>query len=216
MDKVFPSVLAADLSLLGQAAEDIKKWGADGIHFDVMDGHFVPNITYGPGVCGDMKKKTDLPVDVHLMVSEPAKWIEPFAKAGADYITFHAEAEPHMHRTLQLIHSFGIRGGVALNPCTGPDAVRYALPYCELVLLMTVNPGFGGQKFIPEVAEKIRALAELREKLGLSFEIEVDGGIGAETAEVCRQAGASVFVAGSAVFSAPDPAAAVRSIRSRG
>lgn len=213
MTKVFPSVLAADLSMLGQAAEHLQTWQADGIHFDVMDGHFVPNITYGPGVCAAMRKKTDLPIDVHLMVSEPDKWIQPFATAGANYITFHVEAETHIHRTLQLIHSYGIKAGVVLNPCTGLDACRYALPYCDIVLLMTVNPGFGGQKFIPEVLCKIKELAKLREEMGLHFDIEVDGGVNEKTAALCREAGATVLVAGNAVFSAPDPAEEIVKIR---
>ena len=213
MIKVFPSVLAADLSELGQAARDLEKWGADGIHFDVMDGHFVPNITYGPGICSGMRKKTGLPIDVHLMVSEPAKWVKPFAEAGADILTFHVEAEDHIHRTLQLIHDAGMKAGLVLNPCTGLDTCRYALKYCDMVLLMTVNPGFGGQSFIPEVTEKIRALAALRGELGLSFDIEVDGGVNEKTAALCRAAGANVLVAGSAVFSAEDPAATIARIR---
>lgn len=213
MIKVVPSVLAADLSMLGKAAEDLKAWQADGIHFDVMDGHFVPNITYGPGVCAAMKKKSDLMMDVHLMVSEPARWIEPFAEAGADIITFHAEAETHIHRTLQLIHSLNKKGGLVLNPCTSPEACRLALPYCDIVLLMSVNPGFGGQKFIPEVLDKIRTLAAWRAQLGLDFEIEVDGGVNEKTAALCREAGATMLVAGSAVFSAQDPAEAIRKLR---
>lgn len=213
MIKVLPSILAADLSELGTACKDMELWKADGIHFDVMDGHFVPNITYGPGVCKCMREKTGLPIDVHLMVSEPGKWIQPFKEAGADLITFHVEAETHIHRTLQLIHEFGMKGGVVLNPCTGLDACRYALPYCDMVLLMTVNPGFGGQKFIPETVQKIRDLAKLREEMGLHFEIEVDGGVNEKTAALCREAGATMLVAGSAVFHAQDPAGEIAKLR---
>lgn len=213
MTKIFPSVLAADLSELGHAARSMEAAHADGIHFDVMDGHFVPNITYGPGVLAAMKKKCGLKMDAHLMVSEPAKWVQPFAEAGADMITFHVEAETHIHRTLQLIHSFGIQAGVVLNPCSGLDTCRYALPYCDLVLLMTVNPGFGGQSFIPEVVNKIRELDKMKKEAGLSFDIEVDGGINEKTAALCREAGATILVAGSAVFRAQDPAEEIMKLR---
>lgn len=213
MTKIFPSILACDFNAFGKTAEDLKLWKADGIHFDVMDGHFVPNITYGPGICAAIRTKTDLPIDVHLMVTEPAKWVQPFAEAGADYITFHAEAEAHSHRTLQLIHSFGKKAGIVLNPGTGLDACRYALPWCDMVLLMTVNPGFGGQKFIPEVMAKIKDLVKLREEMGLSFEIEVDGGVNEKTAALCREAGATVLVAGSSVFNAENPAAMIQKLR---
>lgn len=213
MIKILPSVLAADLSELGQAAKNAEKWQADGIHFDVMDGHFVPNITYGPGVCKCLRQKTMLPIDVHLMVSDPQKWIGPFKEAGADMITFHVEAETHIHRTLQMIHEYGMKAGVVLNPCTGLDTCKYALPYCDQVLLMTVNPGFGGQKFIPEMIGKIKELAEFRKKSGLAFEIEVDGGVNEKTAALCREAGATMLVAGSSVFLSEDPAAEIKKLR---
>lgn len=213
MIKVLPSILSADFCELGKATENMEKWHADGIHFDVMDGHFVPNITYGPAVCAAMKKRSSLPMDVHLMVSEPSKWIQPFADAGADIITFHAEAETHIHRTLELIHSFGLKGGLVLNPCTGLDVCRYALPYCDQLLLMTVNPGFGGQKFIPGVLDKARALVQMREEMGLDFEIEVDGGVNEKTAALCREAGVTMLVAGSAVFHAEDPAGMISLLR---
>lgn len=213
MIRVLPSILSADFCKLGEAVCNMEKWEADGIHYDVMDGHFVPNITYGPGICAAMKKKTGLLMDVHLMVSEPSKWIQPFADAGADIITFHVEAETHIHRTLQLIHDKGMKGGIVLNPCTGLESCRWALPYCDLVLLMTVNPGFGGQKFIPEVLDKMRALNAMKKEMGLNFDIEVDGGVNEKTAALCREAGATMLVAGNAVFNSADPAEAVRKIR---
>lgn len=213
MIKVFPSILASDLSELGRVSQQMEVWHADGIHFDVMDGHFVPNITYGPGICKCMKEKTNLPVDVHLMVSEPDNWIKPFKEAGAELITFHVEAETHIHRTLQVIHEYGLKGGVALNPCTGLDSCKYALPYCDMVLVMTVNPGFGGQKFIPETVEKIRELARMRDEAGLGFEIEVDGGINEKTAKLCTAAGATMLVAGSAVFHSEDPEEEIKKLR---
>ncbi len=212
MIKVAPSVLAADFTRMGEEVARIARWGAELVHFDVMDGRFVPNITFGPDMCGALRGKTGLPLDVHLMVEEPARWVEPFHKAGADYLTFHVEAERHIHRTLSQIRSLGMRAGVVLNPATPLCAAEEALPYCDLILLMSVNPGFGGQSFIPETVDKIRALRKLLKKRGLDADIEVDGGINAETGRLCAEAGASILVAGSSVFRAPDPAEMVRTL----
>lgn len=213
MIKVFPSVLSADPACLAQAAGELEKCGADGIHFDVMDGHFVPNITFGPETCGALAKYTNLPIDVHLMVEEPLKWVKPFADAGAQYLSFHVETEKHIQRTLQSIKDFGMKAGVVLNPCTGLDACRYALPYCDLVLIMSVNPGFGGQKFIPEIVDKIKLLKAMKDEYGYSFEIEVDGGVNINNASLCEDAGATMLVAGSAVFHAANMKKAIDLIR---
>lgn len=213
MTKVAPSILAADFARMGEAVEHIGQWGADLVHFDVMDGRFVPNLTFGPEMCRALRGVTKLPLDVHLMVEEPARYVEPFHEAGADYITFHVEAERHIHRTLTRIRELGMRAGVVLNPATPLCAAEEALPYCDLVLFMSVNPGFGGQAFIPETVEKIRALKKLLKKRGLHADIEVDGGINAETGRLCAEAGATILVAGSSVFRAPEPAEMVRKLQ---
>lgn len=213
MIKVLPSLLASDYRKIGVAVDNIKLWNAYGVHFDVMDGHFVPNITFGPDMCKYVCASTDLPVDVHLMVTSPMDWIKPFAEAGASYISFHAEAEPHVHRALQFIRLLGVKAGIALNPSTGLDICRYAFPYCDFVLLMSVNPGFGGQSFIPETVQKIKDLVSLREELGCSFDIEIDGGVNTVTSKMCRDAGANMLVAGSAVFNSKEPAETVRIIQ---
>jgi ribulose-phosphate 3-epimerase len=213
MIKIAPSILSADFAAMGAAVENVSRWQGDWIHFDVMDGHFVPNITFGSVMCKALRPHTTLPLDVHLMVEDPIRWVEPFKEAGADILTFHVEADRHIHRTLQAIHAAGMKGGVVLNPATPIEMCKYVLCDCDLVLLMSVNPGFGGQKFIPQIVTKIFELASLKKEMGLSFEIEVDGGVNPQTAALCREAGATVLVAGSAVFSAADPSEAVRLIR---
>lgn len=210
---IAPSILSADFANMAQAAENISAWGGDCVHFDVMDGHFVPTITFGPAMCKAIRKHTELPIDVHLMVERPQEFIRPFADAGADIITFHVEAEKHIHRTLQLIKQTGCRAGVVLNPASPIELAEYVLDSCDLVLLMTVNPGAGGQKFISGVLKKIEKLSQIRTACGLTFDIEVDGGINPETAALCRQAGANMLVAGNSVFSSADPAETIRLMR---
>jgi ribulose-phosphate 3-epimerase len=213
MIKIAPSILASDFSNLGREVRSLTDWQADWVHFDVMDGHFVPNLSFGPPILSAIRPLTKLPIDVHLMVEEPARFIPWFLDAGADIITIHVEAEKHLHRSLQLIHEAGRRAGVVLNPGTPAIAAKEVLPYCDLVLIMSVNPGFGGQKFIPETIEKIAELRQMIDARGLATEIEVDGGINPESAKLCIDAGATVLVAGSAVFQAKDPAAMIRDLR---
>ncbi|RWZ60913.1 ribulose-phosphate 3-epimerase [Halobacillus fulvus] len=213
MTKIAPSILASDFAKLGQEIQDVEKAGADYIHVDVMDGHFVPNITIGPLIVEAVRPTTTLPLDVHLMIENPDAYIEEFAKAGSDIITVHQEACPHLHRTIQLIKSHGVKAGVVINPATPAEAIKPILSEVDLVLLMTVNPGFGGQSFISSVVPKIRQIADWREELGLSFEIEVDGGVKVETAKACTDAGADVLVAGSAVFNKEDRKQAIDDIR---
>ena len=214
MIKIAPSILSANFAALGEAVSRLSAQGADWVHFDVMDGNFVPNITFGPDMCKALRPLTDLPIDVHLMVEHPCDWIEPFRKAGADILTIHAEsAERHLHRALQAIHAAGIKAGVVLNPATPISACVHLLPECDLVLLMSVNPGFGGQTFIPETLNKIRELKAEIEAGGLHTLIEIDGGVNPDTAKLCIEAGADVLVAGSAVFKADDPAEMIRALR---
>ena len=204
MIKISPSILSADFSRLGDEIRAIDVGGADYIHVDVMDGHFVPNITIGPLVIEAVRKVTAKPLDVHLMIENPDRYILDFAKAGADLITVHQEAVPHLHRTIQLIKSLGKKAGVSINPATPVSTLEVILDDLDLVLLMSVNPGFGGQSFIPATLAKIRALRQRIAERGLSIEIEIDGGVKADNIGEIAAAGADVFVAGSAVFSTPD------------
>ena len=214
MIKIAPSILSADFAAMGNAVRALKEQGADWVHFDVMDGNFVPNITFGPGMCKALRPYTDLPLDVHLMVEHPSDWIVPFKDAGADVVTIHVESqERHLHRALQQIHAQGMKAGVVLNPATPISACVHLLPECDLVLLMSVNPGFGGQSFIPETLQKIRELKAEISARGLHTLIEIDGGVNPETAKQCVEAGADVLVAGSAVFRAPDPKAMIQALR---
>ncbi|MCM3594346.1 ribulose-phosphate 3-epimerase [Metabacillus idriensis] len=213
MIKIAPSILSADFSRLGAEIEDVERGGADYIHVDVMDGHFVPNITIGPLIVEAIRPVTKLPLDVHLMIENPDAFIGTFAKMGADIITVHAEACPHLHRTIQLIKSEGVKAGVVLNPHTPVDVIKHVLDELDMVLLMTVNPGFGGQSFIHSVLPKITEVAEMVKDRGLHTEIEVDGGVNAETAKLCIEAGANVLVAGSAIYNQQDRMKAIREIR---
>ena len=213
MIKIAPSILSADYANLGPAVAKLKDWGADYVHFDVMDGSFVPAISIGAGICKAIRPYTDLPLDVHLMVEHPETQIEAFAKAGADIITIHVEADRHAHRTLQQIHALGCKAGVVLNPGTPVAMAEHLLPSCEMVLVMSVNPGAGGQSFIQEALPKLRQLRQLAQSRNLDLDIEVDGGVNPETAKLCLAAGANVLVAGSSVFSAPDPQAMIARLR---
>ena len=201
--KIAPSILSADFGRLAEEVAAAEAAGADYIHVDIMDGRFVPNITIGPLVVRAVRKATKLPLDVHLMIVEPERYVDEFASAGADLITVHAEASPHLHRTVEHIRSLGKRASVALNPHSSLDSLHIVLPELSMVLLMTVNPGFGGQRFIQAVVPKIRELREEIVRRGLDVDIEVDGGIAADTAPIVVGAGANVLVAGNAVFAAP-------------
>ena len=211
MVKIAPSILSADFAALGTDIARVEAGGADQLHVDVMDGRFVPNITIGPVVVAAIRKRTRLPLDVHLMIVEPERYIPEFVAVGADMVTVHAEACPHLQRTLVQIRELGARAGVALNPSTPPSALEYVLDDLDLVLVMSVNPGFGGQSFIPGAHRKIR---EIKELLGArSVDVSVDGGVKTDIAKSLADDGASTLVAGSAVFGAADPAAAVRALR---
>ena len=211
--KAAPSILSADFAALGSEVSQLEGFGADYVHFDVMDGHFVPNITFGASMCKALRPHSKLTFDAHLMVSEPAKWIGAFCDAGADIITVHAEADIHLQKTLKSIRDKGMRAGVALNPATPETAVGYVLDVCDMVLVMGVNPGFGGQSFIPAVLDKITAIRNMAEKRGMDIDIEVDGGVDSNTAKLCREAGANVLVAGSAYYKAKDKAAFINILK---
>ena len=211
--RVAPSILSADFGRLAEEVRAVEAAGADYIHVDVMDGRFVPNITIGPVVVGAVRAATHLPLDVHLMIVEPERYVESFARAGADMITVHVEASPHLHRTVQQIRSLGKKASVSLNPHTALDDLTVVLPDLAMVLLMTVNPGFGGQRFIDAVVPKIRDLRAEIDRRNLDVDIEVDGGITPETARIAVEAGANVLVAGSAVFGHPDYRQAITALR---
>jgi ribulose-phosphate 3-epimerase len=211
--RIAPSILSADFGRLADEVRAIEEAGADVVHVDVMDGHFVPNITIGPLVVEAVRKVTKLPIDAHLMIVEPERYVEAFAKAGADVVSVHAEVSPHLHRTLQAIRAAGARPAVALNPSTPLSAVEWVLADCEMVLVMTVNPGFGGQRYIEACTQKIRDLRALADRVNPALEIEVDGGVKPETAGRVAGAGANVLVAGTAVFGQPDYRAAISAVR---
>lgn len=213
MAKIAPSILSADLAELGNAVRRVEAAGADLIHVDVMDGQFVPNITFGPGTVRALRAVTRLPLDVHLMIADPDRYLADFAAAGADIITVHAETCLHLHRTLQRIRELGAKAGVAYNPATPLGSLPLVVDQVDLVLVMSVNPGFGGQEFIPGALAKTRAAAKIVGGAGRAVEIEVDGGVNSENASQVIAAGATVLVAGTAVYGAPDPAAAIRALR---
>jgi ribulose-phosphate 3-epimerase len=215
MKKIAPSILSADFCRLGEEIKAVESAGADYIHVDVMDGHFVPNITIGPLVVEAVRKITKLPLDVHLMIENPDRYIPDFAAAGADIIVVHAEASIHLHRSIQLIKSLGKRAGVSLNPATPLNYLEYVLADLDLVLLMTVNPGFGGQSFIEEALPKIKSLRAMLDKRGLEAELEVDGGVKTDNIARISHAGADVFVAGSAVFGSSDYAATIKTLKTQ-
>jgi ribulose-phosphate 3-epimerase len=211
--QIAPSVLSADFSRLADELRTVEE-GADLLHLDVMDGHFVPNITMGPAIVKACRAHSRKPFDCHLMISEPQRYIDGFLDAGANLISIHLEAEPHLQRALQMIRDGGAKAGIAINPATPAEALSTAIEFCDYVLVMTVNPGFGGQKFLEPVVPKIRQIRRLIEERGVPVAIEVDGGIDARTAPLVAAAGASMLVAGSAVFGRPDRGAAIESIRS--
>ncbi|MBU6081347.1 MULTISPECIES: ribulose-phosphate 3-epimerase [Allobacillus] len=212
MVKIAPSILSADFAKLGEEIKEVES-AVDYIHVDVMDGHFVPNITIGPLIVDAIRPVTDLPLDVHLMIENPEHYIQAFVDAGADIITVHQEACPHLHRVVQQIKQAGVKAGVVINPATPVESIEYVLEDVDLVLVMTVNPGFGGQSFIPSGLNKIKQLFDLRSEHGYSYEIEVDGGVNQETAKQCIDAGADVLVAGSAIFNKDNRIEAIKAIK---
>ncbi|OZU90364.1 ribulose-phosphate 3-epimerase [Virgibacillus indicus] len=214
MTKIAPSILSADFANLGKEIADVENGGADYIHVDVMDGHFVPNITIGPLIVEAIKPVTSLPLDVHLMIENPDAYIPMFANAGASILTVHQEVCTHLHRTVKLIKDNGVKAGVVINPATPAETILPILPEVDLVLVMTVNPGFGGQSFIQSTLKKIEQIAAWRKEMNLKFELEVDGGVNKDTAKLCIDAGADVLVAGSAVFNKTDRRHAIEDILS--
>jgi ribulose-phosphate 3-epimerase len=210
--EIAPSILSADFARLGEQMAAAERGGATIIHFDVMDGHFVPNITVGLPVLRSLARATRLPLDAHLMISEPGLYAEQFVEAGAQMVSVHIEADPHIHRTLASIKKRGAKAGVVINPATSLGAIDEVLQYADYVLVMSVNPGFGGQKFIQGALDKVRRLRRMIEERGLTTRIEIDGGIGAENIAAAAAAGAEIFVAGTSVFGTDDPAAAVRGL----
>jgi ribulose-phosphate 3-epimerase len=212
--QVAPSILSADFTILGQEIKDVEKAGADLIHVDVMDGQFVPNLTVGPMIVEAVRRVTELPLDVHLMIHDADALIPEFAEAGSNYLTVHVEACPHLHRTVQLIKEKGVKAGVSLNPATSLSLVEPILPDIDLLLVMSVNPGFGGQTFIPFVLDKLKAARKMIDAIAPHVLLEVDGGVKPENAKALRKAGAEVFVAGSAIFGKRDYAKAMAAMRS--
>lgn len=211
--KIAPSVLAADFTRLAEEVQSVSRAGADWLHLDVMDGMFVPNISFGPMIVAAVKRCSDLPLDVHLMIEAPERYIEDFAKAGADYLTVHVETGYHLQRTLARIRELGIKAGVSLNPATSLSTIEYLLPDIDLILIMTVNPGFGGQPFLNHLLTKIGDARLLIDRSNRPILLEVDGGVNTQTASELRERGVDVLVAGSAVFSAPDYQAAIAALR---
>ena len=210
--KIAPSILSADFAALGEEIARVEAAGADLLHVDVMDGHFVPNLTIGPPVVEAIRKRTRLPLDVHLMIEEPERYIETYVRAGADLVTVHVEVSPHLHRTLTQIREAGARAGAAINPSSLPSALEYVLDHLDLILVMSVNPGFGGQAFIPSAYPKLRQLKTMRGTRPI--QLSVDGGVSRANAAQLVRAGADILVAGSFIFGAPDAAQAVRDLRS--
>jgi ribulose-phosphate 3-epimerase len=215
MVKIAPSILSADFSRLGEEIRDAEKAGADFIHVDVMDGHFVPNITIGPLVVKAARKSASVSLDVHLMIEAPDNYIKEFAESGADIITVHEEASVHLHRTIQNIRECGVKAGVSLNPATPVSNLEFVLPYIDMVLVMSVNPGFGGQKFIPEALSKIEALKNIIIERKLKIDIEVDGGVNTDNVADVVRAGADIVVMGSAFYNSGDYAGTVEKVRER-
>jgi ribulose-phosphate 3-epimerase len=216
MAAIAPSILSADFARLGEHVREVEAAGADRVHVDVMDGHFVPNLTIGPVVIEAVKRATKLPLDVHLMIEDAERWVAAYAKAGADIIGVHAEAAPHLHRTLHQIRDLGKKPCVVLNPHTPLEAIEWVLRDVDQVLIMSVNPGFGGQAFIPSALEKISRLRRLIDERGYTCEIEVDGGIKVDNVDLVVKAGANVIVSGSGVFGTKNYAATIAELRSRG
>ena len=213
MIKIAPSILSADFSKLGDEVRAVEQGGADWIHIDVMDGNFVPNITVGPLIVESLRKVTELPLDVHLMIQNPDQFIGEFASAGADIISVHVESCPHLHRTVQLIKEQDIKAGVVLNPATAVFHLDEIIEEVDMVLLMSVNPGFGGQKFIPQALDKVQLLRQTLDESGVDIDIEVDGGVKTDNAGSLKKAGANVLVAGSAIFNSEDYQAAIQTLR---
>ncbi len=213
MVKIAPSILSADFMRLGEEIKAVEAAGADLLHLDIMDGHFVPNITIGPAIVDEIRRITALPLDVHLMIEEPDRFLRDFIKAGADYITVHVEASVHLHRTIQWIKESGVKAGVSLNPATPVWSLDHILPDLDMVLLMSVNPGFGGQEFIPCVLDKIKALKNIIKERGFNVLIEVDGGVKLDNAKEIASAGTDILVIGSAFFNSEDYGVLMKRLR---